>query len=215
MISRSGIVLSTPKRARSKPLYRLRLRGAEFDGKAVGSALENLGSRLQRLDCQAPHRAGDAERADHRASEVRHGNGDAADLEVELAIVKCNAAAPNVLDLASKRGDLGDRFLSGRLEIGARKKALEPVREAARLGSSCRARCNAQAGRRRHGPSTGTHRARSCARSLSRHRPCAPRNARSRRFRRAKSRRTGVATFTISISSRQLAASANSGRPTR
>ena len=103
--------------------------GAEVGRQAVGRALQHFRAALQRLDREAPDRAGDAERADDLPAEVAHRHGDAADFQIEFAIVERDAGVADFLDLAQERRRRGDRFFGRRLEFDARKEAVNSLAE--------------------------------------------------------------------------------------
>src|SRR5262249_25270770 len=75
---------------------------AELGGQPVGGGLHDLGAALQSLDGEPPDRARNPQCANDLAGEILHGNRDAADLEIELAVVEGDAAASDVFDLTQQ-----------------------------------------------------------------------------------------------------------------
>src|SRR5579875_464825 len=100
---------------------------AEFRRQPVRRRAHQTRALLQRLDRQAPDRAGDPERADRLTGKIPHRQCDAAHFRVELAVIEGDAEPPHLGDLAPQAFRLDDGAGREGLEFGAREIALELV----------------------------------------------------------------------------------------
>ena len=159
-------------------------RGAELGGEAIGGRLDDLRAALQRLDARA-RQIGPEMPSAPTIWPVKSLTGTATQRTSGLNSPSSNAMPLRRTSSISRSsiGDLGDRLVGRWLELDALEEALELIGAQRRRGSPCRAPCSAPAARRRPGRSAGTRRARWCARSPRRRRPCARRNGCSRRSR--------------------------------